>query len=434
MKISVFGLGYVGCVSVGCLSSFGHRVTGVDINEAKVNLINEGKPTIVEKGIDDLIMQGVRAGVLSATTDSIEAVLSSEVSIICVGTPSRKEGQLDLSGIYETSRQIGRALKQKETFHTVMIRSTVFPGTNSKVAEIIEQESGRKKNTAFAVVSNPEFLREGSAVSDFLKPPFTVAGTDSDQGYEVTKKVYSSVAAPVERVSIETAEMIKYVNNSFHALKIVFANEVGQICKSIGVNSHELMDLFIKDTHLNTSGAYLKPGFAYGGSCLPKDLLALKTLAHDLYIDTPIISSIESSNRNHIKFALDLITSKNPSGIGILGLSFKAGTDDLRNSPMVELAEQLIGKGYSIKIFDRNIITSRLLGANWEYVSNHLPHLSSLLYDDLNEVISKSELIVINQKEEEFREAVNKNPGKTFIDLVNVVIGDRPSNIEGICW
>jgi len=434
MNISVFGLGYVGCVSVGCLSHFGHKVIGVDINETKVALINSGKPTIVEKGIDELISRGKKSGLVSATMDAGEAVNNTDVSIICVGTPSKKEGHLDLSGIYETAQQIGNALKEKKGFHTVMIRSTVLPGTNRKAGEIIEKESGKLRNEHFSIVSNPEFLREGSAVKDFMSPPFTVIGTDSEKGFEVCRIVYHDINSPVEKVTIETAEMIKYINNSFHALKIVFANEVGEICKSIGVDSQEIMDLFIKDTHLNTSGAYLKPGFAYGGSCLPKDLLALKTLAHDNYIETNVISSIEKSNRNHIKYTLTRIIEKKKVNIGLLGLSFKSGTDDLRNSPVVELAEQLTGKGFSVRVYDKNINASKLLGANREYISNHLPHLSSLLYNDLSEVINKSDLLVITQKEEEFKQAIYDNPDRMFFDLVHIISGSAPSNYEGLCW
>lgn len=434
MNISVFGLGYVGCVSVGCLANFGHRVTGVDINEAKVRLIDSGRPTIVEKGINDLIMNGVRAGLISATTDSEAAVLRTEISIICVGTPSEKMGHLDLSGIFQTAHQIGTALRKKDTFHAVLIRSTVPPGTNKKSGEIIEMESGKERNKHFCVISNPEFLREGSAVSDFMNPPFTVIGADSAKGIEICRSLYERINAPFETVSIETAEMIKYINNSFHALKIVFANEVGEICKSMGVDSQELMSLFVRDTHLNASGAYLRPGFAYGGSCLPKDLLALKTLAHDSYLDTPVISSIEKSNRNHIEYTLKLITEKNKTNIGILGLSFKSGTDDLRNSPMVWLVEQLAGKGFTIRIYDGNVNTSQLFGANREYISNHLPHLSSLLSEDRKAVIEMSDLVVINHKEEDFRKAVFEYPHKEFLDLVHIIEGDKPENYEGICW
>ncbi|HQG78686.1 MAG TPA: nucleotide sugar dehydrogenase [Bacteroidales bacterium] len=434
MDISIFGLGYVGCVTAGCLARYGHRMTGVDINEAKVKMIESGIPTIVERDINELIASGVSSGMISATVDAEEAVKKSDVSIICVGTPSGREGHLDLSGIFQTAQEIGAALKTKETFHTVLIRSTVPPGTNYKTGKIIEQVSGKTRNTDFAVVSNPEFLREGSAVSDFMNPPYTVAGSDSERGIEASRLVYSAIEAPFQVVSIGAAEMIKYVNNAFHALKITFANEVGEICKSIGIDSLELMQLFIRETHLNTSGAYLMPGFAYGGSCLPKDLLALKTLAHDSYLETPVIASIDKSNRNHIDYALNKILEKGLINVGILGLSFKPGTDDLRNSPMVTFAEQLIGKGYQIRIYDGNINASRLLGANREYISNHLPHFVSLLQNDINDVVRMSDIIVISHRDKKFRDVLFGNPEKEFFDLAGIIEGDKPANYEGLCW
>lgn len=434
MNISVFGLGYVGCVSAGCLASVGHTITGVDTNELKVNLVAGGKPTIVERDISQLIFNGVSRGLISATVDHHDAVLKTDASIICVGTPSKREGHLDLTAIYETAHQIGQALKKKDTFHTVLIRSTVPPGTNKEVGRIITGVSGKVTGSDFCIVSNPEFLREGSAVNDFMNPPFTVIGTDSEKGADVCRLIYGKISLQFEEVSIETAEMIKYVNNSFHALKIVFANEVGKICKSLGVDSHELMELFIKDTKLNTSGAYLRPGFAYGGSCLPKDLLALRTIAHDKYLDTPLLSAIEKSNKTHIDFGVNLISEKSRKNIGILGLSFKSGTDDLRNSPMVELAESLLGKGFLIRIFDSNINTSQLLGANREYISNHLPHLTSLLEKDIESVVKNSDLILINHRDEEFKKAIFDYPDKEFIDLVHILKGVKPENYEGLCW
>ena len=434
MDISIFGLGYVGCVTAGCLARHGHRVTGVDINEAKVKMIESGIPTIVEKDIIKLISSGVSSGQIYATTDAGEAVKRSDVSIICVGTPSDREGHLDLSGIFQTAHEIGAALKSKETFHTVLIRSTVPPGTNEKTGKIIEEVSGKARNADFAIVSNPEFLREGTAVSDFMNPPYTVAGSDSGSGIEICRSVYAGIDAPFEVVSTGAAEMIKYINNAYHALKITFANEVGEICKSIGIDSLELMQLFVRETHLNTSGAYLMPGFAYGGSCLPKDLLALRTLAHDSYLETPVIASIDKSNKNHIDFALKMILEKGLINVGILGLSFKPGTDDLRNSPMVTFAEQLTGKGYKVRIYDGNINASRLLGANREYISKHLPHFVSLLQNDISDVIRMSDLIVISHRHKKFLEALLSNPEKEFIDLAGVIQGEKPANYEGLCW
>ncbi|HPR13499.1 MAG TPA: nucleotide sugar dehydrogenase [Bacteroidales bacterium] len=434
MDISVFGLGYVGCVTSGCLASHGHRITGVDISEIKVGMIASGRPTIIEKDISKLIEHGVSSGLIKATTNAPEAVMATDVTILCVGTPSDSEGHLDLSGIWQSAAEIGAAISRKDGFHTVLIRSTVPPGTNAETLKIIEQASGKKGNVDFAVVSNPEFLREGSAVSDFMNPPYTVAASDSEKGIDQCRSVYAGLRAPFEVVSIGTAEMIKYINNSFHALKITFANEVGELCKSMGIDSRELMGLFIREAHLNISGAYLRPGFAYGGSCLPKDLKALKMLAHDRYIETPVITSIDRSNQNHIEYTLRRITDRKEKNIGILGLSFKAGTDDLRNSPMVTLAEMLIGKGYAVRIYDSNINLSRLLGANREYLSNHLPHFNSLLSEDMESVIEFAGLIIINHRDDKFIKAVANNPQKEFLDLAGLFKDPQPKNCEGLCW
>ena len=332
MNISIFGLGYVGCVSVGCLAKNGHNVIGVDVADHKVNLINSGKPTIIEKDIDHIIAAEFNNGRISATQDYQSAVNATQVSIICVGTPSSPTGQLDLGYVYRVAEQIGEALKKKKDFHVVSIRSTVLPGTNEKVNEIIARKSGKKIDKDFAVVSNPEFLREGYAVSDFFNPPFTAIGTSSDRAFSIMQDVYKNINGQQERVDIKVAELIKYVNNTFHALKITFANEVGNICKKLNIDSHEIMDLFIKDAQLNISSAYLKPGFAYGGSCLPKDLKGLATLAHDYYLDSPVIESIERSNEAQKKLVAEMILAQNKKNIGIIGLSFKKDTDDLRYS------------------------------------------------------------------------------------------------------
>lgn len=434
MKISIFGLGYVGCVSAGCLSYLKHEVIGNDINETKVRLINNGRPTIIENGIDRFIGDGYVNRTITATTDYLQAVTNSEVSIITVGTPSTREGHLDLSQIFKTAKQIGIALKTKTNFHTIIIRSTVFPGTNEKVGQIIELESGKKNNLDFGVVSNPEFLREGNAINDYFTPSYTVIGTNSEEAYEVTKALYQGIEAPIIRVSIPVAEVIKYVNNSFHALKICFSNEIGTICKKLGIDSYELMDLFIKDKKLNISGAYLKPGFSYGGSCLPKDLKALKTLSHDLYLNTPVIDSIDISNKKHLEDIFQMIIDKNVKNIGILGISFKEGTDDLRNSPMVDLAEALIGKGINLVIYDHNINLSNLLGANRAFIDTHLPHLDLLIQKDLNLVMEKSDLILINQKHEDLINLMDKFPNKLFIDFVRLQNFTSSGNYEGICW
>ncbi len=434
MNISIFGLGYVGCVSLGCLAQNGHQVIGVDVIPSKIDLINKGKPTIIEKDIDRLIAENWKAGKITATNNFKQAVKDTDVSIICVGTPSTPNGHLNLAAIYATAEQIGAALKDKEDFHVVVVRSTVMPGTNHKVGEIIEEHSGKIRNEDFAVVSNPEFLREGTAVKDYYHPPVTVVGTDSVKAAQIIKEMYQSIEAPIEEVDIRVAELIKYVNNSFHALKIAFANEVGNICKELEIDSHRLMHLFCMDKQLNLSSYYLKPGFAYGGSCLPKDLKGLNTLAHDFYLKSPVLNAISESNDNQKKRAFELVTQKGKKNIGILGLSFKKGTDDLRYSPVVDLAESLMGKGFALQIYDRNVNLSRLTGTNKQFIDWRIPHLSELISDDLDRVIRDSDLIVIAHKESQFDNLSAKYPDKTFIDLVKINKSANGKNYEGICW
>ena len=432
-SISIFGLGYVGCVSLGCLAQNGFNVVGVDVNEHKVGLINSGKPTIVEKDIDKIIEEQYKNGRISATTDYRKAVRETDISIICVGTPSTKEGHLNLSYIYSVAKEIGEELKHKEQFHTIVIRSTVLPGTNSKISKIIEEASGKKTNIDFGIVSNPEFLREGSAVADYYNPAITVLGSDNELSLDIMSQVYEKINAPIHKVSIEEAEIIKYVNNSFHALKISFANEVGNICKELNIDSRNVMKLFCEDDQLNISPYYFKPGFAYGGSCLPKDLKGLRTLSHDHYITSPILEAIESSNNNQKRVAINLIESQKKKKIGILGLSFKAGTDDLRYSPIVEVAEYFLGKGYTINIFDDNVTLSKLSGTNKQYIDDHIPHLSELLTDDINRVIESSELLVITHNIKGVSELVKKHKNKVFIDLIGIT-NEKNENYTGICW
>ena len=350
MNISIFGLGYVGCVGAACCAKLGHHVIGVDVSENKVNLIKSGHPTIIEKDIEELCAEGHKNGRLTATLDVHEAVHHSEISFIAVGTPSSKEGHLNLSYIYGVARQIGEAIKTKETYHIIAIRSTVLPGTNKKVGEIIEEASGKQRGKAFTVVSNPEFLREGTSVHDYLNPPLTLIGTDCEYAEQKFRELYKDINAEFVCTDIKVAEMMKYVNNTYHALKIVFGNEVGNICKGLDIDSHKVMEIFCKDRELNISPYYFKPGFAYGGSCLPKDSKALRTLARDLYIDVPVINSIENSNEIQKKNAVSVIMGKGKRNVGVLGLSFKAGTDDLRCSPIVDVVETLLGKGFNIRM------------------------------------------------------------------------------------
>jgi len=434
MKISIFGLGYVGCVSLGCLAQNGHSVIGVDTVDNKVNLINQGKPTIIEKDIDEIIAEQHKQNRISATKDYKEACLNTDISIICVGTPSTPEGHLNLQYIFQVAKEIGNSLKEKDSFHIVVIRSTVLPGTNKKVGELIEKESGKKRNEGFTVVSNPEFLREGSAVRDYYNPAVTVLGGDHDPSLKIMGEIYNEINAPIEFVSIDVAEIIKYVNNSFHALKITFANEVGNICKKLNIDSHEVMNLFCMDDQLNISSYYFKPGFAYGGSCLPKDLKGLNTLAHDNYLSYPVLESIEKSNKYQKQIAIDHIAKYGYKKIGILGLSFKAGTDDLRYSPIVEVAEHLLGKGYAIKIYDKNVKVSRLTGTNRDFIDRHIPHLADMISDDLDQVMKDSELIVINHKLDEFEGIFEKYPQKEFYDLVKITNQKNMDNYNGISW
>ena len=441
MNISIFGLGYVGCVGAACLAKLGHNVIGVDVNENKVRLMNEGKPTIIEEGIAELCEEAHNKGLMSATTDTIVAVAKTEVSFIVVGTPSSPEGHLNLNYIYTVAGNIGRALKaKKETgnlkgMHLVAIRSTVLPGTNQKVGEIIAQEGGLVRGVDFTIVSNPEFLREGTSVEDYFNPPLTLVGTDSEYAEKVFREMYKEISAEFICTDIKVAEMMKYVNNTYHALKIVFGNEVGNICKSVGVDSHKVMEIFCKDKQLNISPYYFKPGFAYGGSCLPKDMKALKTLAHDNYVEVPVIESIFQSNENQKKRAVQLIMNQGQRKVGILGLSFKAGTDDLRCSPIVDVVESLLGKGFEIRIYDRNVKVSELTGTNKDFIMAKIPHLQHFVTADLDDVCKNSDVLVVTNKEKDFENVLKEYPNKIVIDLVRQWKEvDYNGKYEGISW
>lgn len=433
MKISIFGLGYVGCVSMGCLSKNGHHIIGVDISKIKLDLINSGKPTIIEKDIDELILQGVKGSRIRATKNYKQAVFESDISIISVGTPSTPNGHLYLEYIYRTAKQIGEALKNKNSFHVIAIRSTVPPGTNEKYGNIIEETSGKKRNVDFAIVSNPEFLREGNSVEDFFNPPVTVLGSDNAKALEIMSKLYENISAPIIKTEIRVAEIIKYVNNSFHALKITFANEMGNICKQLGIDSHEVMELFCMDTQLNISPHYLKPGFAYGGSCLPKDLKALVTLSHDHYLESPVIDNIEESNQKQKSRAVDMIEGWNRKKILILGISFKPGTDDLRQSPIVDVIEILIGKGYDLQLYDQNVNLSKILGQNKSYIMEKLPHIAGYLVEDLNNAIEWADIVILNNKEKEFQQLTIPEE-KLIFDLSRFEGYRQHKGYEGINW
>ncbi len=431
------GLGYVGCVSAACLANEGHRVIGVDVNPVKVNIINSGKSPIVEPGLEELIAKVVTEGKLKATTDFSTAIQQSDISLICVGTPSQKNGNVSLEYIFRVAKQIGQALKTREQYHVVVIRSTVPPGTLQKTLQIIAKQSGKRLGRDFGGASNPEFLREGSALQDFYHPPYTIVGEWDSKSGDYLEELYSFVHAPLIRTEVKIAELVKYANNVFHALKVAFANELGTICKAYGVDSHKLMNIFVQDTRLNLSAYYLKPGFAFGGSCLPKDVSALVYQAKKLDLELPLINSLIPSNREHIRRALDLILSYNKKRIGILGLSFKGNTDDLRESPMVEIVEHLIGKGYDLRIYDRNVHLARLFGANQEFINRKIPHISRLMVQHPKEVLDFAEMLVVGNNSSEFQDLIKKHSNHSIIlDFVRIVqdTGIFNSNYEGLCW
>lgn len=435
MNISIFGLGYVGCVSLGCLAKNGHHVIGVDVNATKINLINSGKPTIIEKDIDQIINEQYERGFIEASNDYNYAIKNTDISIVAVGTPSTPKGHLKLDYIFNVAENFAESLQYKSSFHIIAIRSTILPGTCNKFADIIESRSNKKRNIDFAIVDNPEFLREGTAVYDYYHPPLTLIGSDNREASEKVAELYKELPAEIIITNLEVAEIMKYVNNTYHALKISFANEIGNICKAININSHEVMDIFCKDHQLNISSYYLRPGFAYGGSCLPKDLKALQTLAHDHYISVPVIENIGNTNSIQVERSIEYLKQYKSKRIGFLGISFKAGTDDLRNSPAVSLIESLLGKGFIIQIYDRNIELSRLTGTNKEYIDVHIPHLSKLMSGDLNKVIDQSEVIVVTTKEKEFIPALLEVKEKPIIDMV--YLGKEfiaKDNYYGINW
>ena len=438
MKVSVFGLGYVGSVSAAAFAADGHQVIGVDVNPDKVAAVNAGRSPIVEPGLDELLRRGVNDGRLCATTSPDEAVHATDLSLVCVGTPSRRNGSLDLTYLVRVCEQIGAALRRKSDYHVVVIRSTVLPGTtHGTVIPTLEATSGKKYGDGFGVSVNPEFLREGTALKDFREPPLTLVGHNHAADAAPTKALYQDIDAPLIGTSIRVAEMMKYTSNAWHAVKIVFANEIGNVCKRFGVDSHEVMDIFCRDEKLNLSTYYLKPGFAFGGSCLPKDLRALQYRAREVDLDLPMLNSLLGSNRQQVQQALDRIIDTGKKKIGLLGFSFKAGTDDLRESPMVILAEALLGKGYSLSIYDRNVSLARLVGANKQYIEEQIPHLSRHLSQSLDDVVERSEVIVVGNGAPEFSEAVMRcRADQIVIDLVRIPLDFSrvQAQYDGICW
>ena len=437
MRISIFGLGYVGAISAGCLAQDGHQVLGVDPIQAKVDLIGRGYSPIIEAEIGEIIAEMVKTGRLRATNDPVQGVLETELSFVCVGTPSQSNGNLDLRYIRRICEQIGGALRNKTERHTVVIRSTVLPGTmRNIVIPILEESSGKKAGVDFGVCSNPEFLREGSAVRDFRSPPKTVIGAIDQASADLLASLYVKLDAPLIKTDLEAAEMIKYVDNSWHALKIGFANEIGNFCKSFGIDAHRVMDIFCQDKKLNISTAYLKPGFAFGGSCLPKDLRALTYCAKTNDLQLPILTSILPSNENQVARGLEMIMEKGNTRVGVLGFSFKEGTDDLRESPMIEVIERLIGKGFDLRIYDKNVKLASLVGANRDFILNHIPHISKLMVEDADSVLRHAQTVVIGNNDPEFKRVPERlQDGQRLVDFVRIIEGrSMNGKYDGFSW
>jgi len=421
MRISVFGLGYVGSVSAACLAARGHEVVGVDVNPAKVDMMARGQAPVVEERIGELTAEVVRSGALRATGDVAEAVAATEISLICVGTPSAANGSLSTAYLERVAEQIGAVLAGLDRWHTVVFRSTMLPGTcTDLLIPILEKESGMTAGVGFGVAVNPEFLREGTSVRDFFDPPKTVIGELDPTSADQVATMYEGLPGEVFRVPIAVAEMAKYADNSFHGLKIAFANELGAICRALGVDSYRMMDVFLADRKLNISPAYLRPGFAFGGSCLPKDLRGLVYAARRADVSVPLLSHVLPSNDEHLRRAFDIVTASGRRKIGLFGLSFKPGTDDLRESPLVELAERLLGKGYDLRIYDANVALSRLMGANREYIDGRLPHLGDLLSNDVDEVLAHAEVCVVGCKEPAVLDALAAPGDRIVVDLVRL--------------
>ncbi|HEU0118442.1 MAG TPA: UDP-glucose/GDP-mannose dehydrogenase family protein [Alphaproteobacteria bacterium] len=437
MRISVFGLGYVGSVSAACLADWGHSVIGVDAHTLKVEMINAGRSPIIETGIADLIERTTGNGSLSATPNTEDAILKSDISFVCVGTPSKPNGGLDYSYLANVSRDIGHAMVKKNSFHTVAIRSTALPGTMHEVViPILEQTTGWKAGKDFGICTNPEFLREGSAIHDFKTPSRTVIGANDERSGDMVQEIYSPLPGMVIRCPINIAEMIKYADNAWHATKVAFANEIGRFCKAEGIDSHQVMDIFAQDGKLNISPAYLKPGFAFGGSCLPKDLRALTAKARELNVDLPMLSTLMPSNRSQIEQGLEMVLASGKKKIGILGFSFKAGTDDLRCSPMVDVIEALIGKGCDLRLYDRNVNLAKLMGANRDYIMKVVPHIERLMCERIDDVLAHADIIVIGNNDPEFAQIAEwVRPEQHVIDFVRVKsIEQKHANYDGICW
>lgn len=437
-QVSVFGLGYVGTVLFGCMAKEGCKVTGVDIDGHKLDLIRSGKSPVIEEGIVELIEEAVRSGRADVTGDTGEAIRRSDVSFVCVGTPSLPNGSQDIGALKRVVEEIGKSLGKKDGYHVVVIRSTVLPGTvDRELVPRVESFSGKKVGRDFGVCYQPEFLREGSSIKDYYAPPFTVIGGDSERSTEIVAELFESVKGETIRTDIPTAEMLKMCSNAFHALKITFANEIGRISQSLGVDGRSVMDLICRDRLLNISPAYLRPGFAFGGSCLPKDVRGLVHAAKMNDVNLPVLGNIIASNNTHIEHAIDMVLGSGRKQVGMIGLSFKGGTDDLRESPLVTMAERFIGKGLSLKIYDPKVNLSRLIGANRRYIEKTIPHIASLMTDSPEEILAHAEVLVVSQRDEPFLSRLYsaRQPGMFVLDLLDVVEREKGAfDYRGVCW
>ena len=438
MKISIFGLGYVGSVSLGCLARDGHQVIGVDVDQTKLDIIQKGLSPIIEEGMEELMSNAAKSGRVEVTSDTHAAISNSELSFVCVGTPSRANGSQDLAAVQKVSEQIGAALKEKDGFHTVVIRSTVVPGTvETLVYEGLEGSSGKQAGKDFGVCFQPEFLREGSSIKDYDHPPFTVVGGDSERSLQALQSLFGHLPGEFITTSIRSAEMLKTCCNVFHALKITFTNEVGRICQSLEVDSNEVMDLICQDRQLNISTAYMRPGFAFGGSCLPKDLRALMHIAKSHDVDVPMLSGVLPSNQLHIDHAFDMVMSSGKRSIGMIGLSFKSGTDDLRESPLVTLAEKLIGKGMDLKIYDPEVNVARLIGANRRYIEETIPHIASLMQENCADVVKNSDVVIVGLGDKSIMHEIPDLLRENHLTIDLVGMPERETlkgEYRGACW
>jgi len=437
MRICIFGLGYVGTVAAGCLAREGHEVIGVDPNRLKVDLINAGRSPIIEKDLGEILARGVEAGRLGASTDAEPALRYADVAFVCVGTPSQPNGALDLQYVRRVCEQIGAVFRHHPGAPVVVVRSTMLPGSMREVViPALESFSGKRAGVDFGVCVNPEFLREGTAVHDYRNPPLTVIGEVNRASGDLLATLYAGLPGPLVRTDLQTAEMVKYADNAWHALKVGFANEIGNVCKELDVDAHRVMDIFCQDRKLNISSTYLKPGFAFGGSCLPKDLRALLHAARARDVALPILASILPSNQLQVERAVQAVAAQGHRRVGVLGITFKAGTDDMRESPMVELAERLIGKGFDLRIYDRNVAVAGVHGANRDYILNRIPHISRLMLPRLDDVLGHAGTIVVGSSAEEFRDVPRRlADGQVLVDLVRICEARSVSGVyEGICW